>query len=222
MRFALLIFGISGVLLLMRQQFPYAVASVDQRMHIVYLIIMLVLLSGSGLLRRLKSHEVARNILLWLAITVVLVLGYSFRSDLKHSRLFSELVPSRIQVDESGAVSVISGEDGHFHMEATVNGSVQRFLIDTGASDIVLSPAAAQEAGYDITHLNFSRTYHTANGVGSGAPIRITVLQIGSITLRDVPAAVNNADMDESLLGIAFLNQFQRYTVDGDRLTLYP
>jgi aspartyl protease family protein len=45
---------------------------------------------------------------------------------------------------------------------------------------------------------------------------------VGHVTLRDVSASVNNADMDESLLGMAFLNQFSSYTVDGDTLTLYP
>ena len=45
---------------------------------------------------------------------------------------------------------------------------------------------------------------------------------VGPYTLNNVPASVNSAAMDMSLLGMSFLKQFREYRVTGDTLTLYP
>ena len=223
MRVWLQIALIAGLVLLLKTQFPYAIAEPGQMMQLIYLLIFIVLIfSGSGMIRRMRTTQMARDAMIWLAIIVVLVLGYSFRNDLQYSRLGSALMPSRIQKTTDGGLSINIAQDGHFHMEAEVNGVVMDFMIDTGASDIVLSPLDAKEAGFPVETLNYSRTYRTANGAGSGAPIIIKSMRVGPFTLTDIPASVNAAAMDTSLLGMTFLKQFREYHVNGDTLTLYP
>lgn len=223
MRFWLILIAVLGILLLLKTQFPYAVANGDSMLRVLYLVILLVLVAGgSGMARRMNMTQAARDGFIWLVIVLALVLGYSYRGDIRGSRLFSELVPSRIQQTSDGGYSIAMGQDGHFHLEAEINGALLNFMIDSGASDIVLSPRDAAEAGYDIQTLNYTRTYETANGTVSGAPVRIDTMMVGPITLRDMPASVNGAEMDTSLLGMAFLKQFRRYDVNDNTLTFYP
>jgi aspartyl protease family protein len=223
MRIWLLVFFAIGLMLLLKWQFPYAASDTDQQLRIVYLIAMLILIGGgSRLLSRMTLSQAARDMFLWLAIILLLVFGYSFRHELKNNRIFAELVPARVQQTEEGAMSVQSSEDGHFHIEAEVNGVLIDFLVDTGASDIVLSQHDAQAAGYYVVSLNYNHIHHTANGIVSTAPISIKKLVVGSIVLHDLPASVNKVPMEESLLGMTFLNQMKSYSVDGNRLTLTP
>lgn len=222
MRFWLLLLGVFGMLLLLKQQFPYAVANSDQMLRALFLVMFLLMVAGSGMAKSMRASQAVKDALLWLIIVMALVLGYSFRGDLRSSRLFAELVPSHIQQTADGGYSIAASQDGHFHLEALVNDMPLDFMIDTGASDIVLSPHDAQLAGFDIETLNYTRSYQTANGLVSGAPVKIDTMIIGPLTLQDIPASVNGAPMDTSLLGMAFLKQFRRYEVNDDKLTLYP
>jgi aspartyl protease family protein len=109
---------------------------------------------------------------------------------------------------------------GHFVAEAWVNGTPIRFLIDTGASAIVLSPEDARRLGFHPAELDFSQRFGTANGVVRGAPVRLREVRIGQFALRDVPASVNERPLGISLLGMSFLGRLRGYMVENDRLVL--
>ena len=156
----------------------------------------------------------------WIAIALLLVLGYSYRDVIMSSRLVAELMPSRPIVNAEGALVVRAGDNGHFFVDAEVNGAMVKFMIDTGASDIVLSPRDARRAGYALADLKYTRAYNTANGVVGGAPVMLDSLKVGPVEIRDIPASVNGAEMDGSLLGMTFLRQFREYRVEGNSLIL--
>ena len=94
--------------------------------------------------------------------------------------------------------------------------------MDTGASDIVLSPADAARAGFERSELAFNRQYQTANGIGWGAPVVLRSIEAGAIRFRGVAASVNDAPMSESLLGMSFLDRLAGFEVRGDSLILRP
>ena len=100
------------------------------------------------------------------------------------------------------------------------NGVPIRFLIDTGASDIVLNPSDARRLGFDASNLRFSRQYETANGMVRGAPVTLRELRVGQLHLFDVEASVNEAPLEVSLLGMSFLNELSGYEVARGRLIL--
>ena len=218
-----LIGGVGLLVWFLATQFAYQPTTDDDWAHIIRMMAVLALVS-SGLifLRRINVRETARNIAIWVGIAAVLLLGYSFRNEFATvgDRIMGELLPHQaIEVGER-ELRINAGAGGHFHVVAHVNGEPVRFLIDTGATDIVLNREAAQRAGYDVGSLRFTRPYRTANGIGYGAPIRLDSIAIGPFGVADMPASVNDAPMSSSLLGISFLERLRSYEVRGSVMLL--
>jgi aspartyl protease family protein len=96
-------------------------------------------------------------------------------------------------------------------------------MVDTGASFVTLTPEDAKAIGIDPSGLRYDMTIRTANGTIDAAPITIARLGVGSIERRDVAALVAPAkSLDQSLLGMSFLNTLTGYAISGDRLVLTP
>jgi len=111
--------------------------------------------------------------------------------------------------------------DGHFRIDAMVNGVPVRFLVDTGASIVVLNPADAEHIGLNLNNLAYSASAETANGKVEAAPIVIQEILIGPIRLTDVVAVVDRQSTMASLLGMSFLSRLQGYEVSAGELTLH-
>jgi len=93
-------------------------------------------------------------------------------------------------------------------------------VIDTGANGVLLSPDDAKRAGMDVDTLKYASPAETANGVGYMAPVTLPAMQVGQMKLSNVAAAVNQAPMSSSLLGMAFLRQMDDVEIHGDTMTL--
>lgn len=201
-------------------RFPGALDEQGGLPRLIYFLSWLVL-AGSGLVLAIRREPLKqlRNAAIWLALGLALVIGYSFKDELG-SRLLGELVPQRGTANPDGSVTFRAGEDGHFHVEARINGTRLRMLVDTGASQVVLSPSDARRLGIDTAGLDFRHLSETANGPVSGAPVTLREITVGSVRLTDVMASVNGAEMSESLLGMTFLSRLSGFEVSGDRLTL--
>jgi clan AA aspartic protease (TIGR02281 family) len=115
---------------------------------------------------------------------------------------------------------VDAGSHGHFVIEAVVDGVPLTFLLDTGASDIVLTLEDARQLGFLPQTLEFSQRFRTANGAVRGAPVRLRELRIGQFSLYDLDASVNEAPLAISLLGMRFLDRLNGYQVEDGRLIL--
>ena len=131
-----------------------------------------------------------------------------------------ELQSRVVQVEPVRFTLVSAGDDGHFRLDATVDGAVLHFLVDTGATSIVLNRQDAERLGFNNDTLSFTRRTQTANGIGLGAPVRLREIRVGSIVVRDIRALVNKAPMSSSLLGINFLERLSGYSVKDGILTL--
>ncbi len=180
-------------------------------------------LLGSGI----KLTDFARNMAVWAVIILALVAGYQYRYELQDvaSRVTAGLVPgspiSGRSADGALTVTLAKAANGHFEVNGRVNGARVHFLVDTGASSVVLSQQDAERAGIDTASLNYSVPIMTANGTASAAVITIATLQIGDIERQDVRAMVTKEGlMTGSLLGMNFLQTLGGFTVRGDQLIL--
>jgi aspartyl protease family protein len=107
--------------------------------------------------------------------------------------------------------------NGQFYAEARVNGASVRFLVDTGASVVALTPADAQRAGIALPSERATAT--GAGGEVEIRPVTIDQLALGPLAARDVRAAIVD-DLPVSLLGQSFLSRVGTVEIAGDRMVL--
>lgn len=114
---------------------------------------------------------------------------------------------------------LISDGQGHFWANAELNGSSAKVLVDTGASFVSMSNAAARQLG--INFLQGQRGYtSTANGTVPVYRVTLASVRIGEITLANVDASVHEGNnLPVILLGMSFLNRVEMQR-DGERMTL--
>lgn len=191
--------------------------------NFVYLALILVVLVSSIFSRRnLEFTKILKYSAIWAGIGFAVIALYAYRfefADFK-ARIAGEINPSRAQVNKDGEMVINLASDGHFYLDSKINSVPVRFMIDTGASDVVLSLSEAKRVGIDVTKLHFNKAYQTANGTSFGATILLDEFEIAGVKFYDVSASVNSAPMGTSLLGMSFLRRFKKYEFYQDRLVL--
>lgn len=203
--------------------FPDQASSEDTYLEIARLVGAIVLVS-SGLIyvQRIKFGEAARNVSIWIGMVSVLLLGYSYRTELSGImyRVGGELIPGLAVPLSPNEIIITASQNGHFYVNGRANGKRLRFMVDTGASDIMLSHKAASRIGIDFRNLQFTKSYRTANGIGLGAPYWIKKFSIGPFQFGEMKVSINQAEISHSLLGMSFLEQLQSFEFQGDKLYL--
>ena len=156
-------------------------------------------------------------------LVVVVLVATTFALANRDRLLGPELGRASGGVEARGPVREIwvpADDRGHFFLRATVHGSSIAFLVDTGASTIVLSPEDARRTGFRLANLDFDQRIVTAGGLVPGASVTLREIRIGQLQVFDVPATVHGAPLPISLLGTSFLRRLEGYEVDNDRLIL--
>jgi aspartyl protease family protein len=186
-------------------------------------IVLAAALLGSGI----RMGDFARSLAIWVIIILALVAGYQYRYELQDvaNRITAGLIPGRPipGKDSEGnlTVTLAKSYNGHFEINGEVNGARVSFLVDTGASMVILSAGDAKRAGIDTASLSYSVPIMTANGGTKAAPVRIETLQIGGIVRHGISALVAQDDgAIGSLLGMNFLDTLEGFSVRGDQLVL--
>jgi aspartyl protease family protein len=196
-------------------------SALETKIWALALIVMLALV----LFRQRFSHAL-ESALIWLAIAMLLALGYTYRFELRDvgDRVLAEFVPGRA-ASKGRTVEIARGSGGSFSVTTQVNGARVAMVLDTGATAVVLTQEAAKAAGLPLEVLNYSVNVETANGRTRAAPVTLDRVSIGGITERSVAALVAQpGQLRVSLLGMSFLNRLESWQVRGDRLSMrgYP
>lgn len=127
-----------------------------------------------------------------------------------------------MQSVRGGETRVPLAEDGHYWVDASVNGTPQRFLIDTGATYTTVSSEVAREAmvepGPQSTQINL----HTANGDAPAQMAAISSLDVGSIHAADMTTIIAPAIGTTNVLGMNFLSSLEGWRVEGKVMILTP
>jgi len=202
---------------------PDALRTRDDWFSLTYRLGLVVLICAGGfraLQGPLSQH--LRHAAAWLLIIAILALGYAYRDAFTDAGQRLQLAFSRGDPVATGEhqLAIPRDESGAFVVVARVNGQPVRFLVDTGATDTVLTPDDARRLGIDVDALTFDQQAETANGPGFGAPWTAARFEVGGIRLRDFPVTVNKTPMSASLLGLSFLDRLESFEARRQTLTL--
>ncbi|CAN0585599.1 unnamed protein product, partial [Ectocarpus sp. 12 AP-2014] len=156
-----------------------------------------------------------RQLVTWGLIFLGVLAGYGLWEDVKRS-----VIPNQTVVASENRIVVPRSRDGHYYLTLDINNQPIQFMIDTGASDLVLSRADAQKAGVDPDSLSFFGRARTANGEVRTAPVTLESVSLGPYVDRNVQASVNDGEMDGSLLGMRYLDRWSRVEFGGGELSL--
>lgn len=207
---ALLLFGLSLAI-------PVSIDIYDP--YLIRAMIILVIFGGaaafwsrSSILRLFKVAGI------WVIIIAGISVFYLYRSDFGE-RFMSAVDPAGIKNTDEGLI-IHRARDGHFWLRGEINGVPILMMVDTGASNVVLSPDDARRIGIDLEQLSFSGRAATANGSVEYAHAQVSTIALGPAVFSNVPVTVNSADMGGSLLGMAVLNKFSSVEFRGNTLIL--
>lgn len=187
--------------------------------QLIYLGVLLVVLISYMLIGRQSGlGQMLRQGLLWMLIFVGVSAAIGLWQDIDRGR------NGQVFVSGTGAITVQARSDGHFHLTLHINDVPVDFIVDTGATQLVLSQADATRIGLNPETLPYLGQGRTANGIVGLARVVLpdVVLGAGDLVIRDtdVPAFVNDGQLDISLLGMGYLRRFASIRIEGDQLVL--
>jgi aspartyl protease family protein len=214
--------GSVGLVMSLDALFPGVLAHRDAQMQLAYgLGLVAVVFSSLALTPRLKAREIVKAALTWVAVFLALLVFYRYQDGFRQlGREMIYVVDPAQPKSEAREVHIRASMGGHFVVLGEVEGESVRFLVDTGASEVVLSQADARHVGIKTDRLAYVMPVQTANGQTYVAPVRLKKLRVGTIELEGVRAAVARDGLDTSLLGLTFLNRLSAVNFSRQELVL--
>lgn len=177
--------------------------------------------------------QIVRNIVLVLAVVMGAAVAYKSSNE-DGGRRIAKAPPTSgqtaaVQAPISTAAAarysnqliLRPSRNGQYAVVAEVDGVDVKFLVDTGASAVVLSAEDAERIGFHASNLDYSQVYHTANGRTRAAPVTLESISIGQLEINDVEASVNEGELGISLLGMTFLRKLDGYQVENGNLIFF-
>lgn len=183
--------------------------------RLTYLVIL-----GSAILfwfiaqNRMPLGKLVQQALMWVLIFIGAVAAVGLWGDIRQS-----VYPIQSVVSEE-RIELPRAPDGHYYLNAEVNGVPVRFVVDTGASQIVLSRQDAQSAGIDTSRLAYLGRAQTANGEVRTARVQLDSIAVGPVRDEGVRAVVNEGELQQSLLGMSYLQLYSRVEITDGKLVL--
>jgi aspartyl protease family protein len=186
----------------------------------VYILMAIMLVLGSLMHRREPAAKMITMALAWIAIFAAGFVLFTFRDDFGWvaQRLKAEAVGTPVQQGRETRIPMAI--DGHFWVEARLNGEKVRFLVDSGATMTTIDRETAARAGVPLSPQR-DQFVRTGNGIIRVSTGRADELEVGGITRRDVGLQVADND-DLNVLGMNFLSSLQSWGVQGRWLVLVP
>lgn len=183
-------------------------------MQIAYLGLLAAAIGGSYIFANKNNlGKVAQQAAIWGMIFIGTIAAIGLWNDVSRDVLPRQTVAG----DE---IVLPRSPDGHYHMTVQINGTPVDFLVDTGASQVVLTQADAQRVGFDPGALRYLGIANTANGQVRTAAVSLDEVAVGPYVDRNLRASVNGGQMDKSLLGMAYLGLYDSISITNDELIL--
>jgi aspartyl protease family protein len=171
----------------------------------------------------LRILPIMRQIILIAAVALILagtVPRYFGTTNTTMSAVANEGSAGQPSSESRGGVTIQKGYNGHFQVEAVVDGRHIDFMVDTGATTVALRESDAARLGIHPTERDYSMRSATANGIVRVAPVSLDRVEVGDITVHNVAAVIiPDQALNQNLLGMSFLSRL-RWQQDNGRLVL--
>lgn len=177
---------------------------------------------GTMLVRRSVPFGRVVSTLGTLALTAILLTVVLQLSALDPRMDFARPAFGAEQTVSGGETRVELARDGHFWLDAQVNGVRANFLVDTGATLTAISDGLAREAGLEPRDGAFQVRLQTANGSVPAAVTSIDSLSFGNIEANNLDAVIAPSLGTTNVLGMNMLSRLGSWRVEGDTLILVP
>jgi aspartyl protease family protein len=186
----------------------------------VYLLMAIMLVFGALMTRREPAAKMFTMALAWVGIFAAGFVLFTFRDNLGWvaQRLKAEAVGTSVQQGKETRIPMAI--DGHFWVNARLNGHEVKFLVDSGATTTTIDRDTAKAAGVEMSSRR-DQFVRTGNGVIRVASGRAAELTVGGITRRGVGLEIADND-DLNVLGMNYLSSLSRWSVEGRWLVLVP
>jgi aspartyl protease family protein len=184
----------------------------------LYLLMAAMLVLGTLMARREPAAKLLTMALAWIAIFAAGFVLFTFRDNFGWvaQRLKAEAIGTPVQ--QGAETRIPMAIDGHFWVDAKVNGKDVKFLVDSGATMTTIDRQTAREAGIPVS-ARADQYVRTGNGIIRVSSGRVADLEIGGIQRRDMGIQVADHD-DLNVLGMNFLSSLSRWGVEGRWLVL--
>ncbi|KMK67596.1 TIGR02281 family clan AA aspartic protease [Puniceibacterium sp. IMCC21224] len=184
--------------------------------NLIYLVILgAVLVFWVLVQNRGNLSRTFQNAAVWGLIFVGTIAAIGMWGDIRQT-----VRPSQAVFADSGRVELPRAPDGHYYVTLTINDTPVRFVVDTGASGVVLTADDAGRIGLNAAGLAYFSEAMTANGPVRTAPVTLDSVQLGPFIDKRVGAYVNEGEMEQSLLGMTYLQRFDRLEISGGKMIL--
>ena len=184
--------------------------------NLIYLILLGVMVVFWFVVQNRQSlSKTMQQALAWGLIFLGVIAAIGVWDDIRQT-----IRPSVGVVTGQGQITVPRAPDGHYYLVLDINGKPVEFMVDTGATDMVLTERDARRVGLPLDDLAYVGRAMTANGEVRTAPVRLDMVEVGPVVDRNVPASVNQGEMDQSLLGMSYLQRWSRIEITDGALIL--
>jgi aspartyl protease family protein len=202
--------------------FPEMFTNQSEHIHLISLGLIFAYLSLVLLAQRFHFLETIKYLTVWLGIGLIILGIYSYRYQLANTMniIGEEIIFFKSPERYAGSLTFPLNNKGHFMLEAIVEGVPIKFMLDTDATRVILTQADAKRLGLLVNGLSYTQPTGTAQGVVWSAPIRLQKIKIGSVSVSNVAASVSNSELEQSLLGMSFLEKIEGYEVQKGVLIL--
>jgi len=193
----------------------------DQAVHVLYLLGVLVLVGSAFAVRRVKLGAAAKMFAAWVLIFAAAFIVFTFKDEFAAlgDRLLLAARGGDVIEAAPGETRVRLAPDGHYWVEAELNGERVRFLIDSGATTTSISEATARRVGI-TPRAGVPALVKTANGTVPVQRGRAESLRVGNIERRNVAVHISEAFGDMNVIGMNFLSSLRSWGVEGRTLIL--
>jgi len=185
----------------------------------LYLVLLLVLVLASVVGMRMPIGKTLKMAAAWVGIFGLTFILFAFRGDFSAlgQKLRAEAMGTPIS--DAQQIRIPISEDGHFWIDATINGEPAPFLVDSGASITTISRETADKIG--IGNSDDRETAYTANGAVQMQRAVASSLNVAGIERSELAIRVNDND-DTNVIGMNFLSSLASWRVEGNYLILRP